>query len=122
MQHTVSLETARKLHEAGIEFPQSIMAYVTSFKDLKYRFFISSAVPQNAILSAPILTELLEVLPKTIQLDGVWHFFTLESVEDYYVSYDNAVGEPYNGLGFNHKKPCEAAAELLLKLKREGII
>lgn len=75
MTHTVTLETARKLHEAGIEFKDSLFIHSKPNRPGTMYALFRREYPYDRPLdyktfAAPILTELLEVLPKVLTTGG----------------------------------------------------
>lgn len=127
--HHVTLETAIKLKEAGIEFKDSLFKYMYYscashlIADVE-RHYKSFDPVGLRILPAPILTELLERLPKVLIENGRYYFKCIDTAgdENYYASYDDSNNVEYRNLQGLSTNPCEAAAQLLLKLKKEGLI
>ena len=118
MPHVVTLETARKLKEVGIEFPNSEFWYEED-GILCYRTEVNARFIDSP---APILTELLERLPAIIKVDGITgqlDFWKHESGA-WHIQY--LANEKYRLELFASLNPCEAAAQLLLTLKEKGLL
>lgn len=125
--HIPELETCQKLKEAG--FPQDTLfsrwSNITlhngnpDFADLVN---LSEGGgwdwDYELVCAAPILTELLEQLPRSIEVDGVW---------GYYLRIEPIMGTSQWRFNYSHMKPietihdnpAEAAALLWLALKSE---
>ena len=111
--HTTTLETSRKLKEAG--FPQKTEFYwvITSSTNYHLIWYPNGELPtvlleRNDCYAAPIMTEILEQLPRPISVDVQTKRTTARTIQpmtEYGCSYHS-----------HHGNPTEATALLWLKL------
>jgi hypothetical protein len=129
---TVTLDTAKRLKEAGWdketyfwyaydrEHSESQSPYqLIHLKDFGYCYFEkSNSYP------APTLRELLDEMPEILENHRGKNYFVMQRVGNIYTcGYSlNSVHSFFHGIARTHTNPCEAVAELFLKLKSEQLI
>lgn len=119
--HHVTLETAQRLKAAG--FPQDtlfshvILATNSWFIEPTENLRTETCQPYlDAGSAAPILTEVLEQLPKTFRHAPLWMARKWPSFDWFALYWDHGTSEASEA-GTRHENPAEAAALLWLKLK-----
>lgn len=147
-KNVASLEMARKMQDAGIDFACPQRRGETTFVWVVERgkgyeddatvmlvddyFLLKRKYPksyENAIVyKTPTITEMLERLPDKLIKDGEIYHFQIKNIDGlYYPSYFFANGIDYGtifdyGFEIKHKTPEQALAELCLWCRKEGYI
>ncbi len=122
-KHVTSLELSKELYEQGIvtdaewwwlnnEIDREIKLLESCYKDLQ---------AFDKICPALLLTELLELLPYRINDDLGATFLSVKLCDDLYNEKRYVVEYP-TLISTHAPNPCNACAEMLLHLKKEGLI
>jgi len=132
---TVSSKTAQRLHEAGVKLKtaffyfhegEDLLTKIDTELDGKYLSVMNGKTYKiqkgyMGLVFAPTFMDLCDALPRDITIDGNVYYLYINYEDDYIEYYNSFLREECIAVKIKDSLT-EAAAEMLLLLKKQGLL